>query len=175
WLADDGTLRMRVPEEIEALRYDARHMDGLTVAADSETELEDVRGDSLELAIEMDAPGAKRFGVKVLCSPEDDEETLLFYDAEEKKLKVDTTRSSLKVETGSVEAGPFELRADERLKLRVFVDKSVVEVFANDRQAVMRRVYPSRADSVGVALFSEGAPANVPRTEAWRMMPSNPY
>jgi sucrose-6-phosphate hydrolase SacC (GH32 family) len=38
----------------------------------------------------------------------------------------------------------------------VFVDKSVVEVFANDgRQAVMRRIYPSRADSVGVKPFSK--------------------
>ncbi|MHC5057319.1 MAG: GH32 C-terminal domain-containing protein [Planctomycetota bacterium] len=79
------------------------------------------------------------------------------------------------MEAGSVEAGPFELADGERLELRAFVDKSVVEVLANDRQAVMRRVYPSRADSVGVALFSEGAPASAPRVEAWQMMPSNPY
>jgi beta-fructofuranosidase len=61
------------------------------------------------------------------------------------------------------------------LKLRVFVDKSVVEVFANDRQAVMRRIYPTRADSLGVALFSNGGPTKVPVVEAWEMMPSNPY
>jgi beta-fructofuranosidase len=57
----------------------------------------------------------------------------------------------------------------------VFVDKSVVEVFANGRQAVMRRIYPSRADSVGVKLFSNGGPANVAALEAWEMMPSNPF
>ena len=60
-------------------------------------------------------------------------------------------------------------------QLRVFVDKSVVEVFANGRQAVMRRIYPSRKDSVGVALFSMGGAASVPTLEAWDMMPSNPY
>lgn len=36
--------------------------------------------------------------------------------------------------------------ADEPLKLQVFIDKSVVEVFANDRQAVMRRIYSTRDD-----------------------------
>jgi beta-fructofuranosidase len=74
--------------------------------------------------------------------------------------------------------GAFGARSpDEPLKLRVFVDKSVVEVFANDgRQAVMRRIYPSRADSVGVKLFSVGGSATAsPTLEAWEMMPSNPY
>ena len=56
------------------------------------------------------------------------------------------------------------------------MDKSVVEVFANDgRQAVMRRIYPSRPDSVGVALFSNGGQASVTSLEAWEMAPSNPY
>jgi len=43
--------------------------------------------------------------------------------------------SSLGEGPKSVEGGPFELNPDESLNLRVFVDKSVVEVFANDRQA----------------------------------------
>jgi beta-fructofuranosidase len=55
------------------------------------------------------------------------------------------------------------------------VDKSVVEVFANGRQGVMRRVYPSREDSTGVRLFSVGGPATVTTLEAWDIMPSNPY
>jgi len=54
------------------------------------------------------------------------------------------------------------------------VDRSVVEVFANDRQAVMRRIYPSRADSLGVTLFSLGGAAVVTALEAWDMAPANP-
>ena len=75
----------------------------------------------------------------------------------------------------SVEAGPFELKPAEPLKLRVFVDKSVVEIFANDRQAVMRRIYPERKDSLGVVLFSQGGATKVKTLNAWDMMPSNPY
>ena len=88
---------------------------------------------------------------------------------------MDTRRSSLTEGPKGVEAGPFELKTGEPLKLRVFVDKSVVEVFANRRQAVMRRIYPSREDSVGVRLFSIGGPARVTALHAWDMMPSNPY
>ena len=70
-------------------------------------------------------------------------------------------------------ARPAALTAGEPLRLRVFVDKSVVEVYANDRQAIGRRVYPARTDSLGVALFATGGRARVKR--AWEMMPSNPY
>ena len=100
---------------------------------------------------------------------------MIYYDATDKKLKIDTRKSSLGEGRKSIEAGPLELGANESLKLQVFVDKSVVEVFANDRQAVMRRIYPTRKDSLSVKLFSKGAPATVRTLQAWEMMPANPY
>ena len=48
----------------------------------------------------------------------------------------------------SEEVAPFKLREGEPLRLRVFIDKSVVEVFANGRQCLALRVYPGREDSV---------------------------
>ena len=174
-LGADGKLRMNPPEEIEHLRYNGRRQGNLEVKADSELAVVGIGGNSLELDLEMTARDARQFGLKVCCSPGGEEQTVIYYDAADKKLKVDTTKSSLTEGPKGVEAGPFELQADEALKLRVFVDKSVVEVFANGRQAVMRRIYPSRADSVGVTLFSTGGPAIVPILEAWEMMPSNPF
>ena len=105
-----------------------------------------------------------------------EEQTSVYYDAEDKKLKIDTTRSSLgDVGPKSIEGGPFELRDGEPLRLRVFIDRSVVECFANDRQAVARIIYPTRPDSVGVSLFSRGGETKVKSIEAWDMAPSNPY
>ena len=174
-LGDDGMLRMNPPEEIERLRYNGRKKADISVDADSEVAVDGIGGNCIELSLEMIAKEAKQFGVKVCCSPDGEEQTLVFYDATEKKLKVDTNISSLVEGPKTIEAGPFELKADESLKLRVFVDKSVGEVFANGRQAVMRRIYPSREDSLGVTLFSNGGPATVTTLEAWDMMPSNPY
>ena len=46
------------------------------------------------------------------------------------------------------ETAPVFIGNDETLKLRVFIDKSVVEVFVNGKQVVAVRVYPSRKDSL---------------------------
>ena len=127
------------------------------------------------MLLEVDLKDSSQFGVAVCQSPNGEEETVVWYDANEKMLKVDTRKSSLEVGTKSVEAGPLALKEGEPLQLRIFVDKSIVEVFANDRQAVMRRIYPSRADSVGVSLFSTGGDTEVHSLEAWKISPSNPY
>jgi beta-fructofuranosidase len=175
-LAEDGALRMNPPEEIALLRFNRKNHSNLTIRADSELTVDGISGNSVELSVEMNAKDAKQCGIRVCCSPGGEEQTSVYYDAAEKKLKVDTTKSSAIEGPKDVEAGPFELKAGEPLRLRVFVDKSVVEVFANEgRQAVMRRIYPSRKDSVEVKLFSTGAPAQVTTLEAWDMMPSNPY
>ena len=55
----------------------------------------------------------------------------------------------------------------------MFIDHSVVEVFANDRQAITRRVYPEREDSDRIRLFSRGGTAAFSDIQTWEMMPSN--
>jgi beta-fructofuranosidase len=133
-----------------------------------------VVGNSCELGIEIEVGTAERCGVKVRASADGQEETLLYYDAKAKELVFDATRSGAdgwKV----VERAPLELKPGEPLKLRVFVDKPVVEVFANDRQAICRRVYPAHSDSLGVVLFAEGGQAKFNSTNAWEMMPSNSW
>ena len=175
WLGEDKTLRMAPAPELALLRYNARKLENLTVGADAELPLEGIDGDSLELAIDV-APGeARQVGVKVCCSPGGEEQTLVVYDAVERKLTIDTRKASLGEGPKSAEGGPLVLKAGEPLKLRVFVDRSVVEVFANDRQAVMRRIYPTRRDARRVVLFARGGPATVMTLEAWHMAPANPW
>jgi sucrose-6-phosphate hydrolase SacC (GH32 family) len=174
-IGEDGRLRMNPPEEIERLRFNGKKTAPFNVSAGSEILVEGIGGNCLELNLEMVPKDSKQFGIKVCRSPKGEEQTLVYYDATAKKLKVDTNKSSLVEGPKSVEAGPLDLKADEPLKLRVFLDKSAVEVFANGRQAVMRRIYPSRRDSIGVAVFTSGGPVSVTKCEAWDMMPSNPY
>jgi len=190
WLGEDNTLRMRPAKELAALRYNARKFgpgtildhrvtllrDNVLIEMIGSSPLKAASGNSIELSLEMKpGKGTEECGVKVCCSPDGKEQTLVYYDATDKKLKIDTRESSLGEGPKRVEAAPFELKEGETLKLRIFVDKSVVEVFANDRQALVRRIYPTRKDSVGVELFSIGGTTNIPRLDAWDMMPSNPH
>ena len=73
-------------------------------------------------------------------------------------LTIDSSYSSVAsdVLSRAPETGAVSIAQDETLKLRVFVDKSVVEVFANGKQCVAMRVYPDKEESVGVSLRSQG-------------------
>jgi len=59
--------------------------------------------------------------------------------------------------------------------LDIFLDRSIIEVFANGRQAVTQVVYPELETSVGVRVFSEGEAIAVRNIQSWTMAESNPY
>jgi beta-fructofuranosidase len=174
WLGGDGALRMAPVPELAMLRQAEREWTGITLADGETRALDGVEGDSCELAVTVRPGATGQCGVKVRRSPDGEEETLLFYDAGAKQLVFDATRSGVSGRR-VVERAPFALGGDEALHLRVFVDKSVVELYANDRQAICRRVYPGRDDSLGLVLFSNGGKAVFDAVTAWDMMPSNPY
>ena len=67
------------------------------------------------------------------------------------------------------ETGSFLLDPGENINLKVFIDKSIVEVFVNGKQCVAVRVYPGRDDSVGVSLKAHGRDALLKSLDAWQM------
>jgi len=174
WLGADNTLRMKPVPELNMLRGDEQSWNDIKLDAGQTKALQNVIGDSCELEINITSATAKHYGVKVRTSSAGEEETLLFYDAEKKELVFDSTKSG-KDGRMVVEAAPFVLAPNEPLQLRVFIDKSIIEIFANDRQVLSRRVYPSRKDALGIVLFAEGGQAIIKGVKAWEMMPSNPY
>lgn len=175
WVGADGTLRMRPVKELEMLRSNEKTWRDIMLGHQGSKSLEGVVGDSCELALTI-APTTKtgRFGVKVRVSAQGQEQTLLYYDAQAGQLVFDATQSGVDGRR-AVERAPLKLPPGEPARLRVFVDKSIVEVYANDRQAICRRVYPGREDSLGVALFAEDGTAKFSNIKAWEVMPSNPY
>ena len=173
WLGEDGTLRMAPVKELERLRDHEQTWEALRLADGEKKNLDGVTGDSCELQLEVTCGTAKRCGIRVRASQDGQEETVIYYDTEKKELVFDATRSG--ASTRPAEHAPFALNEGEKLTLRVFVDKPIVEVFANDRQAIGRRVFPTRNDSLGVGLFVEGGAATFDSVKAWRMMPTQPY
>ena len=174
WIGEDGTLRMRPVKELETLRGKERTWSNIVLDDGDTRMLDGIVGDSCELKITMEPAAAGQCGVKVRASVSGEEETLLYYDTEAKELVFDSTGSGVDGRR-TVERAPFVLKEGEALELHVFVDKSIVEVYANDRQAICRRVYPGRSDSLNVVLFTAGGAVEVAMARAWEMMPSNPY
>ena len=65
---------------------------------------------------------------------------------------------------------PLQLQPGRRYLL---MDRSVLEVFANERQCITQRIYPTRSDSLGVRLFARGGAALCRTFEAWDMAPAH--
>jgi beta-fructofuranosidase len=128
-------------------------------------------------------------GIKVRVSPDGAEQTIIAYDRSTQAMLIDTAQSSVDgagwrpypmdfwrgvpVENLSVQHMPLALNAGELLTLRIFVDRSILEVFINNRHCMTQRIYPRRADSTGVCVFSEGTAARVLSLDAWEMQDVN--
>ena len=67
------------------------------------------------------------------------------------------------------ELAPVYLKPNETLKLHIFIDKSIIEIFVNDKQVVTTRVYPGKKESVGISLKSQGRDATLISMDVWQM------
>ena len=86
-------------------------------------------------------------------------------------ITIDSSYSSklCDVKSRPPEPAPVYLASEESLQLRIFIDKSVVEVFVNGKQCVALRVYPGRDDSTGMSLLSRGKNAVLKSLDVWQM------
>lgn len=174
WLGEDGTLKMQPVSELKQLRLEEKNKSNVHVTAGQNITLNNMGTQLMELEIIIQPTKATEYGVKVCVSDDGAEETVISYNRIEKKLKFDTRKSGLAYGPKIVEEAPLELKDGEPLKLQIFVDKSIVEVFANDKQAIARHLYPTLGGT-GIKLFSEGEATVVKSIKAWKIAPSNPY
>jgi beta-fructofuranosidase len=169
-LRPDGLLGLEPAPEVEVLRGEHYRLTGIVLTPASSGALEDVRGACLEIVAEVEPGDAKQVGVKVRCSPDGAEQTRVVYDRLARRLVLSRERSSLSPEVDrGVHEGPLDLATGERLRLHVFLDRSVVEIYANGRACLTSRIYPSLPDSLGVHLFAHGGSANLASLDVWEL------
>jgi beta-fructofuranosidase len=188
-LDENSRLQMEPVPELEQLRRNPLTFENLNLS-ESPLQLEGVQGAFLELNLEVRLNGAEEVGVTVRRAPDGSEETVVSYDAAKQVLRIDMSRSTLREDVTygqppftsyniqcvsenphpypSVEA-PLELASGEPLQLRIFLDGPLLEVFANERQAITQQIYPQRPDSLGIQFFARGGEATIQTLESWEM------
>jgi len=84
---------------------------------------------------------------------------------------LDTTHSAVRADckVHPPEVTTLDVADNERLRVRIFVDRSVVEVFVQEKRWMMMRVFPALADSKGVSIESIGHNAKIISLDAWQM------
>lgn len=168
-LDDQDELRIEPIAELQSLRADKLVDLSNKNLADANRSIQDVKGDMLEIVMEIDPGEAQQFGLKVRRSDNGEEETLIYYDKADSTFNVDRTRSSIDpdVRVDGVQGGYVDLDG-ENLKLHVFLDRSVVEAFANDKKKLTTRVYVGRYDSLGLQVWGD-QDITVKSMEVWNM------
>lgn len=183
-LIDRDQLGVEPTGDIESARGRHTRIAAMTLPANKELVLEGVSGNAMELIAEIDPRGAPMVELNVLRSASAEEVTRIVFLPERgyrdrtnpKKpvasvISIDNTRSSILPDVLSrpPETAQVHIEKGEPIKLRVFIDKSVVEVFVNGRQSVALRVYPGLADSLGVSVRAQGQEATLRSLDAWQM------
>jgi beta-fructofuranosidase len=188
-------LKVEPAGDIESLRYDRQEVKSMKLPANKEVVLKNIKGNAMELNLEVDPAMAPMIELNVLRSPGREEFTRIAFfrgrgfnavrqglidpppagvspwNFNSSLISIESSYASLHpdVNPRGPETAPILIANDEPLRLRVFIDKSVVEVFVNGKQALAVRVYPSRNDSVGVSLKAQGKDSELKLLEAWQM------
>ncbi|MCY3638833.1 MAG: glycoside hydrolase family 32 protein [Chloroflexi bacterium] len=177
WLADDGTLGMAVAGNMESLRGEHKQVAPMDIPANDEVVLDGIGGKTVEIQAVIEPGDAREVGLYVLRSPDGKERTRVSLYPQDHR-RFDTSSLQIDISEGSQsadvfartpEAGPIKLAPDEPLRLRVFVDRSIVEVFANDKQCLTLRTYPQRDDSSSVSVFARGSGARLAAFDIWQI------
>ncbi|MEM7117887.1 MAG: glycoside hydrolase family 32 protein [Chloroflexota bacterium] len=174
----DGALRIKPLRELEQLRFDLVALNDvvLETAVTEHTapvppttrpilqHIIDLDGDALEIRIVIARNQALRklFGFTLFATDTSDGLTIM-----------------LRPETGTLRVGtteaPFavaDLPVGEDVELRIFIDKYLVEVFANGRQALLA-AHMDYLGKSGLKAFTVGVPTMIRTVEIWKLKPTN--
>lgn len=157
-IGGDGDLEMRPLPELEALRTPLAQRE--SVVLEGTTWLEEMAGHTLEMRLTIDLRGAGRAGLLVRSDEEGEAGVPIF-----------VTRDALMVD--GVSAPLRSIDPDAPIDLRVYLDRSVIEVYANHR-ALITRVIDQPLDQQTILLRSEGGAAAFRDIQAWTLDPVFP-
>jgi len=185
--AEDNNLRIDPVEELRALRYGHTEAGDITLAPGEEVVVDELCSDCMEAKLTLVPGSATTFGMKLLCSPGCEEQTVVTYDAAKQAFSIDLEKASrdtanLKYPTRTgtdtcsyEQVVPYRPGQGDELRLDIFVDKSVIEIFVNSEVCLVQRVYPERADSKQFRLFAQDGSVTAKDIVKWKMDATNPW
>ena len=169
----DNELKIAPVEELEVLRYDEVRVGDLRLVAGEEVTVAALASDCMEARMTLAPADAAEFGIKLLCSPDGEEETTVTCRRAEAAFVVDfakaSTDTSLRYPHGATRQVVPYAAAGGALDLVIFVDRSVIEIFVNRDLVLVQRVYPRRDDSRQFRIFSRGGALTASGVVKWEL------
>lgn len=163
-LSPEGKLLMKPVEELKQLRVSQKELE---LAQVSGTEMLGAHGQQLELDLvfNLKESDARTFGIHFCCASDGTEQTTIRIDREEQMLTLDRSRSG----DGVSGARMVPIPTADQLHLRIFIDRSSVEVFVNEGETVLTsRIYPKES-STGLAFFAEDGTVKLEKAHSYQL------
>ncbi len=173
WSLDEqGELVQKPYEGLKALRSQTTvELDEQTL--DGELLLAPVKGFEVEVEATFTV-GSSPFGIKLLQNADGDA-CKVFFNPSSNMFTIDCSAIGRKVNDEGVFDGvyssglPVAITQGSEMKIHLFLDHSVLDVFINDRWATSIRIFPTSATATDVSLFAD-EPTLLLKASAWKML-----
>lgn len=154
-LNPNGDLTIEPAPELTVLRSKSTSLNNLELSPDSKISLEELDGNCLEIATKVKIKDSSRFGFKI--------------SSRKKKIFVGFDVKKQEIISGS-EHGRVNFPLTQKpADLRIFIDKSVIEMFVNGRCTITSIFYPPKGSDQIVEISSEGGVSEILELNAWEM------
>ena len=149
-LRKNGRLGMEPLPELKQLRGEQHKFAPFTLNEQSPNVLEDIQSNTCEIVIELENINAEQFGFELLRSADGQTSVPVVYSTLTKVFTVGST------------TGPFmQIGGEVAFQLRIFVDKTIVEMFASGRDVFSAGGITENPDNLGMRLFAVGGSVKV--------------
>ncbi len=173
-LTDDGTLLQKPYEGLTGLRTATAYSRDNFVLTGSES-LSPVSGRQVEICGTFEV-GSSEFGFNIFKNGS--AEGVIKYNPASGELIADFSGLTRLINDEGTYNGVYRCALSERpatgsdMKINIFIDHSIVDIFVNDKWATSIRVFPTDADANGLEAFS-AASTTVKTLKAWTLAGAN--
>jgi beta-fructofuranosidase len=155
-LRSDGTLRIEPASELKMLRESNVHLENLIISPDSKEKLGYFSDLRLEMIAEFQLIDAESFGFKLFQSPDKQIEE-----------QIEINSSNYIIRAGKEKGNLSSLIGQERLYFHIFIDKSVIEIFINNRECLTSRIYPETENCNGFDIYAINGEVRLKSLDLW--------
>ena len=155
-LESDGNLRFEPASELKILRDSHAHLENLIIHPDSKDLLGKFPNMQLEIIAKFELINAEAFGFKLFQSADNQIGDLIEFDTKDYFIRVGKEKGKLS-----------SLKGEKQLSFHIFIDKSVVEIFINNKECLTSRIYPKTQTCNVFDIYASNGDAKLKSLDLW--------
>ena len=148
WLSNSNELRFAPIEEINSLREKELYSCTNCSKETANSKLAEIQGDQLEIQMEFEVSNLRE-GIEVRRTIDGSTKALIYYEPETKSIVFDKEQENPERDFKALKAPVGDV---SKIKLRIFLDRSMVEIYINDKVSITDRIYFKKQDATGIEI-----------------------